>query len=84
MRTVCDPPPGAGRPTRRVQRAVAVEKSALRTRWWKRIRSSTPNSRAVSATYSRMEAPSAMALAPRQGRKEYPRVCMSESERTPG
>ena len=54
------------------------------TRCWNRIWRSIPNSWAVSRRYFRMEGPSAMALASFQGRKEYPSVNISESERIPG
>jgi hypothetical protein len=43
-----------------------------------------PYSRAVSRMYARIEGPSAMPLGLLQGRKEYPSVNMSESERMPG
>ena len=42
-----------------------------------------PASRAVSEMYRRIVDPSAIALASAHGRKEYPRVYMSESARTP-
>ena len=45
---------------------------------------SVPSSAAVSLMYRRMDSPSEMDFSPRQGRKEYPRVNMSESERMPG
>ncbi|SKW79783.1 Uncharacterised protein [Mycobacteroides abscessus subsp. abscessus] len=43
--------------------------SAPTTLWPNRTFSATPNSRAVSVTYSRMEVPSAMPLVLVQGRK---------------
>ena len=43
-----------------------------------------PFSAAVSRMYSRIDGPSAMALAFVHGLNEYPRVYMSESERMPG
>jgi hypothetical protein len=45
---------------------------------------SMPASAAVSRMYCRMEGPSAIDVSPFHGAKEYPSVCMSESERTPG
>jgi len=53
-----------------VQRASSLDQAARTTRVRNRIRSSTPFSRAVSRTYSRIEGPSAIALALDHGLKE--------------
>jgi hypothetical protein len=54
--------------TRTVQRVPS--QSAATARWAYRTLSSTPCSRAVARTYSRIEAPSASVLSPGHGRNE--------------
>ncbi len=70
--------------TSTVHRAASVDQRARTTLWSYRIRSSMPCSFAVSCRYARMDGPSAMAFPSFHGRKEKPRVYMSESERMPG
>ena len=53
-----------------VQRAWSLDHCARTTVAPNRIRSSTPNSRAVSRTYSRIDGPSAMPFVLDHGRKE--------------
>ena len=51
------------------QRASSLDHSAATTRWWKRIFSSIPLSRAVCRTYSRIEGPSVIDFAAVHGLK---------------
>jgi len=67
-----------------VHRASGVDHDAETTCVRKRIFDVMPNSRTVSRRYSMIDRPSAIDFSCVQGLKEYPRVCMSLSERTPG
>src|SRR2546430_4657269 len=71
------------RSTSTAHRACSDDHDARLTRWPNRIWRAIPCSFAVWRRYSRIDHPSAMALGPFQGLKEYPRVYMSESERMP-
>ncbi len=66
------------------QHPSGVDQFAAVIRWLNRMCWSIPSMAAVSLMYCRMSAPSAIAFSPFHGRKEYPRVYMSESDRMPG